>query len=207
MNRSQWLRRIGYTGFGIALLAIATCDVSEAGDWDDLLTYNDVTANPQPWNNNTAGTLPNLTIPVTAFAPGYINQGSVAVPLDEFARAGATDEDIAAVSKQVDKNTKQIAKNTQQLQQNAAAIEANAAKIDRLEEENNSSIAAMGAVDFQRPLPGKAMRLALGAAEYSDKAGVGLSLSVVKGSIDLAIGVGAAEDATVAKGSIGISFF
>ena len=108
MSKNQWWKRVGLTGYGIVFLAIANCEVCEAGDWDDLLTYDDVTANPQPWNDHTAGTLPNLTIPVTAIAPGYFNEGFVDVPLDEFARAGATDADISAVSKQVAKNSRRI---------------------------------------------------------------------------------------------------
>ena len=197
----------------IAVAWSASVDVGVAGQWDDIVTYDDVQNKPYKYGPNddwNAGKAPFLGVQVDA-RTGNGTGGTVWIPLDTFARENPGS---AANAKQTDANTKQIQKNTKMIAQNTAAIQEQAKELDALnakvrntEEKNNSNVAAMGAIDFQRPLPGKAMRAALGAAESGEKAGVGVSLSLVKGDLDVSLGVGVAENATVAKGSVGFSFF
>lgn len=198
---------------GILALSLAQ---AHAGDWDSLITLDDVNGSPPKYGpdvNWAATDLPALVVKVEGWEPYPSSGGTVFLPLDAFERAGADDADISRLSRQTDANTRQIEANTRQIEANTAAIQASNQKVSameqkvaHLEDEQNANVAAMGAIDFQRPLQGKMMRLAMGGATVEDKAGVGLSLSAVKGDWDLSIGVGAAENATVGKGSVGISF-
>lgn len=176
--------------------------------WDDLVTYEDVANKPYKYGHPswTAGKTPTLGVRVDA-QNGNGASGTVWIPLNEFARASAVNKQESANAKQIAKNTRQIAANTAAIEANTREVEDLNDKVDDLDDKNDSNVAAMGAIDFQRPLPGKSTRLALGAGAAGDKAALGLSLSVVKSAMDISLGVGSAEDASVAKGSIGFSFF
>jgi hypothetical protein len=80
-------------------------------------------------------------------------------------------------------------------------------RIDDVARDMAQGIALLSSLDFERPAPGKHVRLGLGGGTYEDESALSLGVTAAVGAFDCGIGMGAANGQTLGKGSIGWSFF
>lgn len=195
-----------------------------AGDWDDVKPGNYGEA--QVWVNFDGigswreGECVNLDeferagSDDEAIAQNASDIAQNAADIDEVQEAvsettTATEQntsDIAENKSDISKNAKDIATNSERITENANSITELDEKISHLDEELKRGVAMVAALDFERPLPGKTYRLALGGGSYESESAVALGLTAVKGSMDFGVGVAMSGSDTLAKGSVGFSF-
>jgi hypothetical protein len=152
---------------------------------------------------------------LAAAMAGNVMAEEASAPPEE--RAKANFHDATRLDRRItrvrENGKRDLRKTNGRVAENAKAIEANSERIDLLEkslkapEDKIDEVGALAAaLDFERPLTGKAFRLALGTATYEGEAALALGLTAQKGTFDAAVGVSTTGDETLGKASVGVSF-
>lgn len=172
-------------------LCLFASTASVAANWDDLTLR---AGNP---------------VVVVGYEPGdeLIVVDEAAIPIDEFERAGADDSDIAKATKRAEQNSRNIATLTDSIVEQASDLARLEQSLDSLSQELDEAAALSAALDFQRPLAGKRLRLGVGGGTYDDEAAVGVSLTGASDRFDFGAGFAFSENEALGKGSVGFSFW
>ena len=217
----------------LAVLATIHVAVAQAGDWDDIRlgnVYHALVGCSKFPDGNISISQSNA-IYLDEFERAGVNDAAiaanaagVAANTQEIAGNAAA---IAQASAAADRNARAIAAQetvlddavaqinfqsyrmgefSLQLADHGAAISDLYGRVERLDRKIARAAALFGAMDFQRPLPGKTFRVGMGGGTYDDESAVGWTFTAVVGPVDLSVGAALASGEYGGKASVGFSF-
>jgi TolA-binding protein len=129
-----------------------------------------------------------------------------AMPLSAFAMATAVDPQLRSLQGRVAAVESRSRSLETQIAELRRTLAEELRRARALEARQARGVALLGAVDFQRPLEGCRVRLAVGGGTYEGETAVGLNLTTVRGRCDLGIGVATTEGETLGKAAVGVSW-